>query len=180
MANDEPETPDAGAERKADSAPRLIHPVDLRLAVVILAICGLIYFITTSFEEVSPLLAQNIPPEWFPRLLIWTIVALTLILPFEHRFLEHGAKGLDEDRGERIGRMAIATAGLLLLVLGSAILFGTFIAMIVVCIAMPVLWGERRMKVLIPYVVLFPAAVTILFTQVLKVYFEPGLFGFEF
>ena len=52
--------------------------------------------------------------------------------------------------------------------------------MIVVCIALPVLWGERRIKVLIPYVILFPAAVTILFTQVLKVYFEPGMFGIEF
>ena len=56
---------------------------------------------------------------------------------------------------------------------------GTALAMVLVCIALPLLWGERRAKVLVPYFVLFPLAVTVLFTQVLKVYFEPGAFGPE-
>ena len=80
--------PDEG--RKISSAPGLVHFTDLWLTVLILVICGWLYYVTTTFEEVSVLLTQNIPPEWFPRLLIWTIVVLSLALPFEH--LARGAK----------------------------------------------------------------------------------------
>ena len=34
-----------------------------------------------------------------------------------------------------------------------------------------------RIKLIIPFAVIFPAAVTILFSKVLQVYFEPGLLG---
>ena len=49
--------------------------------------------------------------------------------------------------------------------------------MLLGCALLPLLWGERRKKILIPYIILFPASVAVLFTQVLKVYFEPGLWG---
>lgn len=166
-----------GEAREATSASSLVHWTDFRLMVVILAICGALYYLTTTFEEVSPLLAQNIPPEWFPRLLVWTIVALSLILPFEHLLLEKGAAEIDKDRSDRIKPMAMITAVLLILAVTSILLFGTALAMVLVCIALPLLWGERRARVLVPYFVLFPLAVTVLFTQVLKVYFEPGAFG---
>ena len=168
-----------GEGRKKTSVSSLIHWTDFRLTVVILAICGALYSITTTFEEVAALLAQNIPPEWFPQLLIWTIVVLSLILPFEHLFLEKGAAEIDKDRSDKIKPMVMITAVLLILAVTSILLFGTALAMVVVCIALPLLWGERRWKVLVPYFVLFPLAVTVLFTQVLKVYFEPGAFGPE-
>ena len=75
--------------------------------------------------------------------------------------------------------MAMITAVLLVLAVTSILLFGTALAMVLVCIALPLLWGERRAKLLVPYFILFPLAVTLLFTQVLKVYFEPGAFGPE-
>ena len=49
--------------------------------------------------------------------------------------------------------------------------------MILVCLLLPSLWGERRLKVLLPFAILFPTAVALLFTQVLRVYFEPGIIG---
>ncbi len=168
-----------GEERKATSVSSLIHWTDFRLMVVILVVCAILYAVTATFEEVAALLAQNIPPEWFPRLLIWTIVVLSLILPFEHLFLEKGAAEIDKDRSDKIKPMAMITAALLILAVVSILLFGTALAMVLVCIALPLLWGERRAKVLVPYFVLFPLAVTVLFTQVLKVYFEPGAFGPE-
>ena len=170
-------TDDTGEGRKASSAPSLIHWTDFRLTVFILVVCGALYAVTTTFEEVPVLLSQNIPPEWFPQLLIWTIVALSLTLPIEHRFLQDGAAGLDADRSERIRPMAVFTAVLLCLVVASIQLFGTAIAMVAICIALPILWGERRPRVLVPYVIVFPTAVIVLFTQVLKVYFEPGALG---
>lgn len=159
------------------AATTLVHRTDLGLTILILVLCAGVYYVTTGFEEVSALLSQNIPPEWFPRLLIWTIVLLSLFLPFEHLFRKRQSGKIDEDRSERITPMAVLTAILLALVVASIPLFGTLVAMVLGCVLLPLLWGERRMKVLIPYIVIFPTAVALLFTQVLKVYFEPGAFG---
>lgn len=155
----------------------LVHRTDLGLTVLILVLCGGVYYVTTTFEEVSALLSQNLPPEWFPRLLIWTIVLLSLFLPFEHLSRKGESGEIDKDRSQRIKPMAVVTAILLALVVASIPLFGTLVAMVLGCVLLPLLWGERRAKVLVPYIVLFPAAVAFLFTKVLKVYFEPGAFG---
>ena len=165
--------------RKTASVSSLVHRTDLILTLIIFAICGYLYYVTTTFEEVSALLAQSIGPEWFPRLLIWTIVILSFALPFEHLARREQAAEIDKDRSDRIKPISAVTAALLACVIGTIPLFGTFIAMILGCALLPLLWGERRWKVLIPYVILFPAAVAILFTQVLKVFFEPGLWGPE-
>ena len=50
-------------------------------------------------------------------------------------------------------------------------------SMVVVCLALPMLWGERRLKVLIPFAVVFPGLVAFLFASVLGVHFEPGAFA---
>jgi len=169
----------SGGEGGAASFSPLIHRVDLWVAAALLAFCGAAYYVTTGFDEVPALLAQNVPPEWFPRLLIWTIVILTLTLPFEHRFLEKGRAGLDADRKTPIPPMVILTAIALCLVVAAIAWIGTIYTMVLVCVALPVLWGERRWKMLVPFAVVFPALIAFLFTQVLKVYFEPGVFGLD-
>jgi len=163
--------------RKTISASSLIHRTDLGLTLLILLACGTLYYFTTGFEEVSELLSQNIGPEWFPRLLIWTIVLLSLVLPFEHLMRKQQAASIDKDRSNKIKPISFITAALLACVVATIPLFGTLVAMILGCALLPLLWGERRMKVLIPYVSLFPASVAFLFTQLLKVFFEPGLWG---
>ena len=42
---------------------------------------------------------------------------------------------------------------------------------------LPWLWGERRLKLILPFAVLFPITVTLVFNRILGVYFEPGIFG---
>jgi putative tricarboxylic transport membrane protein len=177
MAGNDPAVGPEDEGRKATSAASFVHRTDIWLTLLILAICGWLYYVTTSFDTVSALLTQNIGPEWFPRLLIGTIVVLSLMLPFEH--LARGAQtdSIDKDRGSRIKPISLLTALLMLVVVGTVYLFGTLGAMIVVCIGLPLLWGERRAKVLVPYVLIFPPAVALLFTKVLKVYFEPGVWG---
>lgn len=177
MQSPEHNTPVTDEKPQVKSASSFVHAPDLWLALIILGVCASLYYATTRFEEVPRMLAQNIPPEFFPRLLLWTIVALTLMLPFEHLFHKRGKKHLDEDRRYRVKPMAVVTAGLLAVVVASIQWLGTFLAMIFVCLSLPVLWGERRIKVVLPFAVIFPSIVTLLFTQVLKVYFEPGIFG---
>ncbi len=169
--------PNAENGREDAQASSLINRTDLGLTIIILIGCGFLYWVTTGFEIVPDLFAQDVPPEFFPRLLIWTIVILTLALPFEHLFLGEKGKSLNKDRAHRIKPMAGITALLLFGVIVSILWLGTALSMFFVCLALPVLWGERRIKVIVPYAIILPMAVTVLFSYVLGVHFETGVFG---
>ena len=158
-------------------SPPLIDRTDLGLAIIILAICGYLYWVTTGFDKVADLFAQDVPPEFFPRLLIWTIVVLTLGLPFEHLFLRKKGKSLDEERANRVQPIAYKTAALLLTIVASIPWLGTTLSMAAAGLTIPVLWGERRIKVLVPYAIILPSVVTGVFSYLLGVHFEPGIFG---
>jgi len=166
-----------GGENAESRFSSLVHRTDLTLAVVILAVCGVLYFLTSRFEKVPALMSQNIPPEWFPRILIWVIVLLTVIIPFEHLMHKKGKKHLDEDRSARIKPISIYSAILLCCIVVSMPWLGTFLTLILICTLMPILWGEKRVKVLLPFAVLFPGLVALLFTKVLGVFFEPGIWS---
>ena len=176
MSNDNA-TAGTGGEGTESRFSSLVHRTDLTLAVVILAVCGVLYYLTTRFEKVPALMSQNIPPEWFPRILIWVIAILTVIIPFEHLMHKKGKKHLDEDRSARIKPISIYSAILLCCIVVSMPWLGTFITLILICTLMPILWGEKRVKVLLPFAVIFPALVALLFTKVLGVFFEPGIWS---
>ncbi len=159
------------------ASPPLIDRTDLGLTIVILAVCGYLYWVTTGFDTVADVFAQDVPPEFFPRLLIWTIVILTLALPFEHLFLHTKGKSLSKERATRIKPIAYKTAALLLAIVVSIPWLGTTLSMAAASLTLPVLWGERRIKVLVPYAIILPLAVTALFSYLLGVHFEPGKFG---
>ncbi|NQV99313.1 MAG: tripartite tricarboxylate transporter TctB family protein [Rhodospirillales bacterium] len=155
----------------------LIDRTDLGLTVVILTISGILYWLTMDFEKVADLFAQDVPPEFFPRLLIWTIVILTLGLPFEHLLLKRRGQSLTKERADRIEPMAYFTAALLFAVVASILLLGTSLSMVAVCMALPLLWGERRLKAILLFAIILPLLVTLLFSVVLGVHFEPGIFN---
>ncbi len=158
----------------------LVHGTDLAVTAVLLAFAGWAYYLTTGFEEVADLFAQDVPPEFLPRLLIWTIVALSVLLPFEHLLKPGGRAHFDEARSTPIAWMAWLTAGLLFLVVLSIQWASTYLALIAVCVLLPLLWGERRWTIIIPYALVFPTLVMLLFSKLLGVYFEPGLLGIDF
>lgn len=155
----------------------LVHTTDLVVALIILAICGILYYITTTFDAVSALLAQNIPPEFFPQLILIIIAILTLGIPFEHMLHARRGENIDSERSDRIKLMPYLTGGLLIvLVLGIPYL-GMLLTMIAICAILPLMWGERRLHLIVPFAILFPLAVAYLFNKILLVYFEPGVFG---
>lgn len=177
MDDNNPTKTEEGAGRPA---PSLIHKTDLLLAGIILAICAFLWYQTTNFQEVPPLLEQGVGPGFFPRLVLGTIVALTLLLPFEHIAHARKGKSLDEDRTRRIKPITYITALLLLGVLIIMPYLGTFATMILVCAAFPLLWGERRYWLVGIYAVTFPVLVGVLFVIGLKVNFLPGVVGYIF
>lgn len=159
-------------------ASGLIHRTDLIVALVILAAAAALFYATTRFEEVSPLLSQNLGPELFPQLLLVVIIALSLTIPIEHLFLDGGAARLDKDRKDAVKPLTWLTIGLLVIIVALMEFLGTLLTMAAICVALPMLWEERRVRVIAPFAILFPTAVTLVFSTILKVHFLPGLLAF--
>ena len=174
MRRSRPNAENGGPGGQASS---FIDRADLGLTAIILTACGFLYWVTTGFDKVSDLFAQDVPPEFFPRLLLWVIAILALALPFEHLFLRKKGKSLNQERTQPIKPITYLTAALLFAVVASIAWLGTAVSMFAVCLALPLLWGERRFKVIVPYAIITPLAVTLLFSYVLGVHFEPGIFG---
>ena len=162
------------------SAARLIHPVDTTIAAILLATMAWLWYETTQFQEVSFLLADNLPPATFPRILLVIISIFAVLMPFEHILLTRRGKNIDKDRSEPIKKITWSTMVLLLAIMALSEFLGTFLTMFAVCLLVPLVWGERRLLVVIPFAVLFPLAVTLLFNVLLGVFFQPGLLGLNF
>ena len=152
-----------------------LHRTDLGITAVLLAVCAALWYETTTWDTVPAILSQNIPPTFFPRVLLGCIVVLALMLPFESAHAERQGTDLDEDRRNRIKPITYVTAlGLIAIV----VLFewlGTDLSMVLACVLLPILWGERRVWVILPFAIVFPAAVHWVFVEGLQVHFLPGL-----
>ena len=57
---------------------------------------------------------------------------------------------------------------------------GTVLTIAAICILMPLMWGERRLGLIISFALGFTILVTLVFSTMLKVYFEPGIFNLAF
>jgi putative tricarboxylic transport membrane protein len=148
-----------GSLLAGDGQDGLLHRTDLIVAFIVIAICAFFYFDTTTFEEVSTLLEQNVPPEFFPRCVLIIIVVLALGLPFEH--VVHSKRGgnIDSERSERVKQMPYLTAGLLFVAIAAMPYIGTLLSTVGICLALPLLWGARRWRLIVPFALIFPLAV---------------------
>lgn len=159
---------------------RLLHPVDTAIAALILALCSWLFYQTLHFDKVSALFSQNIPPGLFPQILLVTICILAAAMPFEHILLSRKGKDIDKGRRDRVKPISWITMALLMVITGSSPIFGTFLTMVLVCLILPLAWGERRLQYVLPFALVFPSAVTFVFSGILGVFFEPGLIGISF
>ena len=153
----------------------LLNKKDTIIAVILTLIIAFLWFETTKFEKVPDLFANNIPPEMFPQILLIIILGMVLIIPFEHIFLKRSGKNIDSSRKNPVPMVTIATMVILSTIIASSKILGAALTIIAVSILLPIYWGERRLKVLIPYVIGFPLFVILLFNIILGVHFEPGL-----
>lgn len=170
------------AQRAGDDAgqrpasPRF-HPLDAIVALIILAICAFLLWRTFLFDEVPASLAQNVQPQTFPQMLLVVIAGLALLLPFEPFQKRKQGIDLDSDRRSRPKSIVFITAVAMLVLVGIMPTLGTFVGLLLAAIGLPLLWGERRFKYLIPYALLFPTLLYWLFASALQVNFLPGLVG---
>ena len=111
----------------------------------------------------------------FPQILLLIILGMILIIPFEHIFLKKSGKNIDSARSKPVEKSTIGTMIILTAIIASSQLLGAALTIIAVSISLPLYWGERRLKILISYIIGFPLFVIVLFNIILGVHFEPGL-----
>ena len=155
----------------------LVHPVDLVVSIIILLGVGYLFYETTHFDEVSPLFTQNIQPAMYPQLLLWIIAFLTCFLPFEHLLLRKKGKNIDKERSAPVHPLTGITIVFLVVIVLASPYLGMLLTMITVCLVMPRLWGYRKLVPTLLFATIFPVAVSLLFSKVLSVYFDTGIFG---
>ena len=153
----------------------LLNKKDTIIAALMITLIAFLWFETTKFEKVPDLFSNNIPPEMFPQILLIIILGMILIIPFEHIFLKKSGKNIDSGRSKPIEMSTIGTMIILSVIIASSQLLGAALTVIAVSISLPFYWGERRLKILIPYIIGFPLFVIVLFNIILGVHFEPGL-----
>lgn len=141
------------------------------MGLAILAFCGVAYAITLTFDSAPAAVAQNVQPATFPRLVIIVIAVLTVAMMVASR-------ALPEQRRGPVKPMVFASAGVMVAFVLAFSWLGILPAMVLLCLGLPLLWGERRMALVLPFAVLFPTLVYLLFAEVLDVYFEPSPLAF--
>lgn len=170
----------AGEEAGHGPATSRIHRLDTIVALIVLAVCAILFWRTLTFPSAPASLAQNVQPWMFPQLLLLLIAVLALFLPFEHLQKRRQGIDLDDDRRSRPQPIVFITAVAILVLVGTMPWLGTYIGLLIAAAGLPLLWGERRYKILIPYALLFPTALVWLFAGALQVSFLPGITGYLF
>ncbi len=142
---------------------------DHKVAAVVAAFAIIVYALTMTFDEVPAALAQGQPPEAYPRLLVWVLIILAIALVFE-------ARGRPNLAQKPLPPMVYKTAALLVVAALSIEWMGIFGAMLITCVGIPVMWGERRHLITGAFAVVLSLAVYGLFHGILDVQFPLGIF----
>ncbi len=159
--------PETGARAVDEETTARRVPRDAIAGVAFLVFCLAAWLVTLTFKEAPAVIAQNVQPATFPRmvLLVMAVLAGVVIL---QSFRKPGKKA------KALKAIFWPSAAFMPGFIIAFDLIGILPAMMLLCIFLPLVWGERRLAIIIPYSILFPGAVYFLFVVVLKVHFEPS------
>ncbi len=180
MSESPPSANQSEGARSEDEGARLFHPIDTLIAVGIFIFVGWLWYVSSQFDAVSSLFQDNITPDKFPRVLLTTIVIFALFLPFEHILLKRDGRDIDKNRSRPVKGIAWVTMAALIAIVGAGFYIGTLLMMFAICLVLPILWGERRLKYIVPFAIGFPLFVAFIFQILLGVHFDPGVFNVSF
>lgn len=136
----------------------------LLIPAFIIVFCLAVFWLSTHFERVPPILKRGIQPSDFPQLLVGLISVLAIADIFSKKHFVP----------ERLNRTTWQTMGML----GGFVLVAQldlFLALGAFSAALAMLWGERRAVLILMLGLLFPVAVFFLFDLVFEVRFPRGL-----
>ena len=140
---------------------------DVVVGSVLLALCAAIYWLTTDFTEVPAMLSQNVPPTFFPRLVVMIVAALSVLLI---------AAGLRKNpvSAPAVSPVVFVTAGIIVLAGFLVDWIGTLPTLSLIAVTLPLAWGERRLPRIGLLAVGLPSAIYIIFSIALGIRFPAG------
>ena len=167
-------------KKSIDFAPRtlgagLVHKKDLILALLLIAFGSFMYYEAGKFPEAPLVLGDTLNAEVFPRMLVVLLLFLVAVVPFEFKITPEKIDKIDKDRGDKTPLITWITIVVLLTIVALAEFLGSFLTMFVICLTVPLIWGEKRYVTVAIYAIIFPVCVYLLFNKVLGLYFNPGL-----
>jgi putative tricarboxylic transport membrane protein len=169
-----------GGRHTSPARSSVINMTDLWVAIVVLSGVGLLWYHSTLWDELPAFVQRGLPPSLFPRIWLAAIAFMALFLPFEQYLQGERGKELDKDRAHSVKPITYLTMLVMVPISASMEWLGSVVVIVLICVVLPLIWGERRWHILIPYVLLFPPAVIFLFKVAFKVNFEPGVLGLGF
>ena len=151
---------------KAQEGSRRIH-TDTIVGTVLLLLCAFGLWLTTGFDSVPAILSQNVPPTFFPRLVLALIALGSLAL------IAGGLRQSPQDIA--IPKpVVLSTAVVIVMAPFSIILIGTLATIFLIGLLLPLLWRERRIRLILLLAAGLPVAVYVVFTVALGVRFPLG------
>ncbi|MDE0362666.1 MAG: tripartite tricarboxylate transporter TctB family protein [Rhodospirillaceae bacterium] len=159
---------------------------DSLAGLAVVGVCAVAWWMTAGFDEVPAILSQNVPPTFFPRLVIGTAALLGGLLVVggirrrAREAADHAAADNPSTPRENAGGAALpppvfwATAGLIAAAGVLVPLVGTLLTLGLVAIALPLLWGERRVRLVVALALGLPGTIYVVFTVALGVRFPVG------
>lgn len=140
---------------------------DVLAGTVLIVFSGLAFLLTMSFREVPAMLSQNVPPTFFPRLVLGIIALLSLALI---------GRGLGRAREvkTKVRPTVFLTAGLISLSVALLQTLGMMLTTFLLAVVLPICWGERRFLRIAIVSLGLPVCVHLVFSVALGVRFPGG------
>lgn len=160
------ENPEKGG-RTADNGSAVRIPRDAVAGAGILLFCLATYVITLDFKKAPPALAQNVQPATFPRLVL-AVMAVFAAVIIVNSFRS------EQKPLKPVKFMVWPSAAVMVGFVIAFDILGILPAMMLLCFGLPIMWGEWRMRFVIPFAIVFPLAIYWLFAIALGVHFEPS------
>lgn len=143
---------------------------DRRVAGATILLCAIVYAYTYTFDEVPAALMGGLGAELFPRLVLWTLAILAVLLA-----LHVGSPPMDAPAP--IPRPVWIAGGAMLLYVGVLELIGMWLASAMALVGLGWLWGERSLVKLSISAVMLTGALYLVFVRLLGGSFPRGLLG---
>jgi len=133
----------------------------------LLAICAFVFWLTLGFSEPPSMLSQNVPPTFFPRLVLSAIALMSALLIL---------LGLRKKRvpGSPIPAVVWVTACFIVIAGALMTYLGTLVTLSLVGLILPRIWGERRWHLIVALAIGLPAGIYVVFSVLLDVRFPLG------
>ncbi|MEM7775036.1 MAG: tripartite tricarboxylate transporter TctB family protein [Pseudomonadota bacterium] len=145
------------------------RPMDFAAPVVIFVFAAVVAYLTTTFEDASPLIVGHaMQPRNFPLFLMAVICVLNVVLIIQTVLRPPSRRDLEPWQTW----LSMVVLGLFFILAAYADLF---LGIIVSMFVLSILWGERRLWVSTLVSVATPAIIFFVFDQVLKVRFPRGI-----